>query len=231
MMCRVSVALLFDSGFFYLIVTQTNLYHCQMKEFHKKSAKTLPWTDVTIIEIKKFFGLLILMDQIKKSHWRDYWSTDPLVETPIFRKTMPRMRFGQILTFFHLNDNTQDTSAGGRLCKIRPLLDYIIPKFQSLYIPKSKLALDKAMVPYRGRLSFRTYNPAKIVKYGILVRMLCESESGYICNLQVYSGQGRKLQETILSVLEPYLGHWHHVYQDNYYNSVYTAKYYSGRKH
>lgn len=164
------------------------------------------------------------MGQTRKSHWRDYWSTDPLVEAPIFRATMSRMRFEQIHTFFHLNDNTQHKSPKDRLCKIRPLLNYIIPKFQSLYTPKQELALDEAMVPYRGRISFRTYNPAKITKYGILIRMLCESESGYICNFEVYSGQGKKLQETILSVLEPYLGQWHHIYQDNYYNSVSTAE-------
>lgn len=217
-------ALFFDSGFFDLVVTQTNLYHSQMKEVHKISAKTVSWTEVTTNEIKKFLGLLILMGQTRKSHWRDYWSTDPLVETPIFRATMSRMRFEQILTFFHLNDNTQHTSPKDRLYKIRPLLNYIIPKFQSLYTPKQELALDEAMVPYRGRISFRTYNPAKITKYGILIRMLCESESGYICNFEIYSGQGKKLQETILSVLEPYLGQWHHIYQDNYYNSVSTAE-------
>ncbi|KAI4476035.1 hypothetical protein M0802_014946 [Mischocyttarus mexicanus] len=54
--------------------------------------------------------------------------------------------------------------------------------------------------------------------------MLCESKSGYICNFEIYSGQGKKLQETILSILEPYLDCWHHIYQDNYYNSVSTAE-------
>lgn len=80
------------------------------------------------------------------------------------------------------------------------------------------------MVPYRGRISFRTYNPAKRTKYGILVRMLCESETGYICNFEIYSSEGKKLHETLLSVLEPYLDSWHHVYQDNCYNSISTAE-------
>ncbi|KAI4475986.1 hypothetical protein M0804_013971 [Polistes exclamans] len=80
------------------------------------------------------------------------------------------------------------------------------------------------MVPFSGRISYRTYNQAKITKYGILIRMLCESESGYTCNFEIYSGQGKKLQETILSILEPYLSCWHHIYQKNYYNSVSTAE-------
>ena len=57
-----------------------------------------------------------------------------------------------------------------------------------------------------------------------MVRMVCETDTGYICNMELYTGQGKKLEETILSVLGCNLGLWHHVYQDNYYNSVSIAE-------
>ena len=76
----------------------------------------------------------------------------------------------------------------------------------------------------------RTYNPGKLTKYGLLVHVVTESTSGYIGNLEIYSGEGKKLQETILSVLEPYLDQNYHVYQDNYYNSVATAEHLFSRK-
>ena len=44
------------------------------------------------------------------------------------------------------------------------------------------------MLVWRSRLQFRVYNPGKITKYGILGRMVCESSTGYICNLQIYDG-------------------------------------------
>ncbi|XP_055944310.1 piggyBac transposable element-derived protein 2-like [Argiope bruennichi] len=213
----------FDEEFFNSVVSQTNLYHTQMKDLHKNSAKTLQWKEVTTNDMKKFLGLLVLMGQTKKTCWRDYWSTDPLAEIPIFPKTMSRMRFEQIFTFFHLSDNVENVLSTDRLYKIRPLLDYVISKSQSMYVPKQQLSLDEAMIPWRGRLKFKSYNPAKITKYGILVRMVCESESGYICHFEVYSGVGKKLEETILSILQPYFGFNHHVYQDNYYNNVSTA--------
>ena len=71
------------------------------------------------------------------------------------------------------------------------------------------------MIKRRGRLRFKSYNPGKLTKYGILVRMVSENETGYICNIEIYMGKGKKLQETVLSVLQPYLGSWHHIYQDN----------------
>ncbi|XP_055929755.1 piggyBac transposable element-derived protein 1-like [Argiope bruennichi] len=90
----------FDEEFFNLVVSQTNLYHTQMKDLHKNSAKTLQWKEVTTNDMKKFLGLLVLMGQTKKTCWRDYWSTDPLVEIPIFPKTMSRMRLNRSSHFF-----------------------------------------------------------------------------------------------------------------------------------
>ncbi|KOC69179.1 hypothetical protein WH47_07630, partial [Habropoda laboriosa] len=76
----------------------------------------------------------------------------------------------------------------------------------------------------RGRLSFRTYNPAKITKYGILVRMVCEGTTGYICNFDVYCAQGYRLNTTVHLLLQPFINLGHVVYMDNYYNSIQIAE-------
>jgi len=159
-----------------------------MKQLHKNSAKTLPWAEVTS-NLKKFLGLYWYWWDKLKSHWRDYWSTDSLVEAPIFRKTMSRMRFEQILTFFHLNDNAQSISSGD-FVKLNLYWITLFQNFNLCMYLKHHLSLE-AMISWRGRISFRTYNPAKIMKYGILMKMLCESESGYICNFEIYSGAGK----------------------------------------
>jgi hypothetical protein len=80
------------------------------------------------------------------------------------------------------------------------------------------------MIPWWGLLSFRTYNSGKLVKYGILVHKLCEATASNISNMEIYTTEGKKLEETIFSVLEPYLDLWHHAYQDNYYNRVEIAE-------
>jgi hypothetical protein len=41
-------------------------------------------------------------------------------------------------------------------------------------------------------MKFTTYNPGKITKYGVLVRMVCEAVSGYICNMEIYATEGKK---------------------------------------
>jgi len=185
-----------------LLTEQSNLYHSQNAEKWKVSPKTLKWSDITPEEMRKFWGLIILMGQVRRENIRDYWSTDPTISTPIFPHTMSRNRFESIWQAWHFSDNRQQKHGSGRLFKIWPVHEYSVQKFRSVYSPKQELSLDEAMIPWRGRLKFRTYNPGKITKYGVLVRMLCEAVSGCICNMEIYSAEGKKLEDTMLSLLD-----------------------------
>ena len=207
-----------------LLTEQSNLYHSQNAEKWKVSPKTLKWSNITPEEMRKFLGLIILMGQVRKDNIRDYWSTDPTISTPIFPRTMSRNRFESIWQAWHFSDNSQQTQDSGRLFKIWPVYEYFAHKFRSVYSPKQELSLDESMIPWRGRLKFRTYNPGKITKYGVLVRMVCEAVSGYVYNMEIYSAEGKKLEDTVLSLLDRNLDQNHHIYQDNFYNSVRLAE-------
>jgi len=54
------------------------------------------------------------------------------------------------------------------------------------------MSLGEAMTAWQGCLKFRMYNPGKITKYGVLVRIVCEAASGYICNMEIYAAKGHK---------------------------------------
>jgi hypothetical protein len=46
-----------------------------------------------------------------------------------------------------------------------------------------QLSIDEAVIPWRRRLRMRTYNPGKLTKHGLFVRVVTESTSGYIGNV------------------------------------------------
>jgi hypothetical protein len=46
--------------------------------------------------MRKFWGLVIFMGQVRKENIRDYWSTDPTISAPIFSHTMNRSHFESI---------------------------------------------------------------------------------------------------------------------------------------
>jgi hypothetical protein len=54
--------------------------------------------------------------------------------------------------------------------------------------------------------------------------MVCEAVSGYICNMEMYMAEGKKLEDRVLSCLERNVGQNHHIYRYNFYNSVRLAE-------
>jgi hypothetical protein len=144
--------------------------------------------------------------------------------THFLSQTMSRNRFQIIHRYLHFNDSTAIGTSEDRLYKIQPILDIVVNNFKSNYIFKREISLDEGMLGWRGRVRFCVYNPGKITKYGILVWIVCESTSGYICNIQIYDGKCGPLTETVSLLLEPYEGKGYHLYQDNYYKSVRLAE-------
>jgi len=207
-----AVKLFMDDDFFAYLVTESNRYYYQNINQFKISAKSIKWRDITIPEMKKFLGLIIFMGQVRKDARDDYWSTDVCTSTPFFSKTMSRDRFRQIWKAWHFNNNEDIIDDSDRLVKVRPIVNYFLEKFNNIYKPKQQVSLDEGIVSWRGRLFFIVYNAGKIIKYGILIRILSESDTGYICNFQVYAAQGSRLIETIRTVVSPFTDVWHHLY-------------------
>ena len=123
---------------------------------------------VTVCEMKKF-----LTGIIRKPKLEWYRSTRDILLTTILSQTTSRNRFQIIHRYLHFNDNTTIETSEDRLYKIRPILDTVFNNFKSNYIPDREISFDEGMLIWQGRLRFRVYNPGKITKYGILVRMVC----------------------------------------------------------
>jgi len=206
-----------------IVVDQTNLYAqkqiAKMPRPVTKHARSEEWKPVTIIEMTKFLGLIFVSGIVRKPKLELYWSMRGIFQTPIFPQTMSRNRFQLIQRYLHLNDNNAAGTNEDRLYKIRTILDTALNNFRTNYIPDREISLNEGMLAWGGRLRFRVYKPGKITKYVILVRMVCESSTGCICNLQIYDGKCGPLTETVGLLLEPYEGKGYHLYQDNYYNS------------
>ncbi|KAG5277832.1 hypothetical protein AALO_G00091870 [Alosa alosa] len=180
------------------------------------------WRKVTVQELRQFFGLFFLTGIVKKPSLASYWSTDEVVSTPHFNKTMARNRFQQIWSFLHFSDN-QANNGTDRLYKVRPVLDYVLSKFDELYQPNSNICIDEGTMAWRGRLTFKVYNPQKPIKYGIKSYIICDSETGYCFGMKPYCGEAGNLEDTVVTLLGRLAGQGYKLYMDNFYNSVALA--------
>ncbi|KAJ8934918.1 hypothetical protein NQ314_013108 [Rhamnusium bicolor] len=105
----------------------------------------------------------------------------------------------------------------------------IIQNTQGLYRLGETIVVDETMVPFRGRLSFRQYNPSKASRYGIKLYKVCTPE-GFTWNLSVYDGKSEKLGDlyipgsTVINLTQDLLNEDRLIITDNYYTSIGLAK-------
>jgi len=158
-----------------------------------------PWTDVTVVDMKVFVGILFYMGISKLPELEMYWSQTYLLLAQPISELMSFNCFQQILRFLHLNDSDQQVSHGqpgyDALFKVRKLLDLIIPRLMLEYHVHEELAVDEAMIPFKGRLDFKQYMKDKPTKWGIKVFVLVDLRNGYVKCIQIYTGKNSELSK------------------------------------
>ena len=214
---------------FEMIATETNRYAEQVRTAKPTYSHLSSWTPATVQDIKTMLALMLTMGLINKPNIQAYWSTNPILETPFFQKTMPRNRFLALLAFMHLvnNDNQPARADPNRdkLFKIRPLVDHLNTRFASVYYPEQQLAVDESMMPFRGRVEFRLYLPSKPIRYGMKLYLCCESSSGYVLHMKFYTGANTTGPErghgeqVVRDVTEAYMGVGHTIYMDSFFST------------
>ena len=177
------------------LVVQTNLFAQQFIETRRNIPKysyVCFWNPTTLSEMKKFLGLILTMGLVHKPATHFYWSTDKIFQTPVFNAVMSRNRFNSLLKFFHINDNQNLPNPNDpnqdRLYKLRPVIEELFEKFQSVYTPNQYIAVDESLLLWKGRLIFKQYLPLKRARFRIKLFCLCE-DSGYMYRFRIYTGK------------------------------------------
>ncbi|BFZ16205.1 hypothetical protein BsWGS_19244 [Bradybaena similaris] len=129
--------------------------------------------------MKAYFGLLIIMGIHSLPRMEMYWSSDERLGVPGVNKVMAFGRFKKLEQYLHVVDNSTDDGSD-RLHKIRPLINITNRTFLQSYKPRKDIAIDEAMVPFKGRTILKQYLPAKPTKWGMKVWCACESATGYL---------------------------------------------------
>ena len=81
-----------------------------------------------------------------------------------------------------------DSQAMTHYSKFGQLLTHSSQKLQVVYTPEEQLTINEAICPFQGGIFYHVYIKGKPHKNGIKMFELCEAKSGYIYNLEVYTG-------------------------------------------
>lgn len=220
--------LIFSKDLMKTIKQETNRYaqeQLQQREPLSPQSRYKDWTTVTLKDLRKFFTVLIHMSLVKKGSILDYWSTMDIVKCSFASSVMPRDRFLLMLSFLHLNDNSTYIPRGNEghdpLHKVRPVYDHLRNKFKTLYTPTQDVSIDEAMCPWKGNINYRVYMKDKPTKWGIKLYELCESDSGYVFDFEIYCGfpgLSNRPVDVCLRLMEPLLDKGFTLFTDNYYS-------------
>ena len=94
----------------------------------------------------------------------------------------------QVLRYLHFSDDS-NVDQTDKLFKFRYIIDNIRQSFKEHYGPHEHISVDKAMIPFKGRLSFKQYMKDKPVKFGIKMWVLADSVTAYCHNFDIYVGR------------------------------------------
>ena len=238
-----------ESSFFYNFITNelvdqivecTNNYIYFRRAGKIQTPRGRIWdpNPITRGEMYVFLGLSISMGIVKKKKLHNYWSTDPIINTPLYSNTMNRDRYQFILSNLHFFDmlkteNREPQIERDRMRRIRLVFDHLRSAFSNAHNPSKNLVIDESLVLWRGNIGFRQYIPSKRHRFGLKLFVLCDCKSGFIQDIILYTGKDTQIGGTetfgvsgavVLELLEQYLGRGHTLYIDNWYTSPLLAE-------
>nr|XP_032821145.1 uncharacterized protein LOC116948512 isoform X2 [Petromyzon marinus] len=220
--------LLWPESLFETITEETNRYAEQRMAAAKK--KDPYWVPTAVNEIKAFFALAIMMGIKNLPRLYCYWAGNVALRCDWISGTMSHSRYVKINQYLHVRNNKSVPRVDRRdydpIFKVRNVVETVRENFGRYYYPHCEVAVDEGMIPFKGRLFFKQHMPAKPTKWGVKVWELCESETGYCLNFDIYTGRNRKAGPThglghqvVMSLTQPYWHRNHHVYFDRFFSS------------
>ncbi|XP_031618126.1 piggyBac transposable element-derived protein 4-like [Contarinia nasturtii] len=208
-----------------IIVRFTNI------EGHKRIAN---FKNVDDIEIRAFIGLLFAagVDRSSKRNYREFYGITRGM--PLFRATLSLTRFMELLRFLRFDD--KDTRSERRkrdkLAPIRDLFELVVQNLGKMYTPAEQVTVDKQLVAFRGRCSFKQYLPSKPDKFGLKIFWLVDTKTLYPLNAIPYlgrerSGPARKIniaKDIVLNLTRPYFKTNRTVVFENFFSNHDTQR-------
>jgi len=189
---------------------------------------------ISIEELNTFIGILILSNFNQRRAIKDYWSTDPLLECPIVRRSMSRNKF--ILIKKNLKCSKQsDKNQDDPVWRIRAVLEIFRKNIKAFQFFETAISVDEMMVKFYGRLMIKQFIRNKPVRFGIKMWAVCGAD-GYLFDCDIYCGKNvmkngklsqislrsrvvlNILEDLLLNTTKKKLG-MYHLYCDNFFTS------------
>lgn len=202
------------------IVLETNLYAIQKNSNFRTDTE----------EIKKYFGVIVIMGIVKMPRYRCYWSK--MLNYPVVTECFSRNRFEDMTKYLHfVNNDTIVTDLKSpeydKFAKVRPLLNYIREACMKVEC-ENKCSIDEQIIPFKGKCKAKQYIPNKPNKWGFKMFARC-GVNGLVYDFHLYDGSKPNVQNScglvsgdfVIKLCESLPPHEkYYIYFDNWFTSI-----------
>lgn len=192
------------------------------------------WLDTSVIELKAFFGLLIVSGVLSKRRTPDTWSYRKIQWQPVHSMALARNRFDAIRRFLRFDDfetrqqrvrfEVNGETVVDKVAAIREIVTRFQEACRKAYYPGKNITVDEQLLGFKGQCSFNQNIRGKPAGTGIKFYIACDPLTGYVFMFDVYSGKrGLKPEknhaENVVMKLTSSLLPGHLITVDNFFTS------------
>ncbi|XP_035233953.1 piggyBac transposable element-derived protein 3-like [Stegodyphus dumicola] len=152
----------------------------------EKLGQTIHPTDPS--EIMLVLGCMLVMSYNRVPKFSHYWSSNPSLGNVAIKNAISRDRCKTLLSklYFAAPEKPENAS---KTYYIDEVVSCLKQTFKQCRSESSYQAIDESMAKFKGRSSLKQYMPMKPVKRGIKIWQRCDSKTGYVYDMNIYSGK------------------------------------------
>ncbi|XP_072047401.1 piggyBac transposable element-derived protein 3-like [Amphiura filiformis] len=173
----------FKPEIFQTFAEETNRYYFQQKGRNLRT---------TADEIRKFFGVSIIMANLHFPRIRMFWHRATRIDRIV--DAMQVNRYFQLRKNVHINAAREpDTQNQNKFWKMQPVMDAV--RNRCLELPREEYtAVDEQMIPFTGRVPAKQFIKNNPNPVGIKSFVICGS-SGRALDFELFQGKGTGIPE------------------------------------
>jgi len=180
-------------------------------------------------EIKCLLGLLILSGVNRSGHQNleDLWRTNGLGIHLSCNNDIETIFFLSRCIRFDDNRDRQSRKYIDNFAAFREIFELFLADCENNYTVSEYTTIDEQLVAFRGRCPFRIYIPSKPAKYGLKIQTICDAQTWYTLNMELYTGKQKEgpykisnsATDVILRLSRPIYDSGSNIMADNWFSS------------
>lgn len=158
----------------------------RLKILAEKKKKEFKFSDYH--EILIIIGCTLVMAYNRVPHIEMYWSQNKSLGNRTIQSAITRDRFKLLSSKLYFNKPVKPEGAS-KTYYVDELIQCLKYTFQKARTESTFQSIDESMIKFKGRSSMKQYMPKKPIKRGIKAWTRSDAGTGYIYDLNIYSGR------------------------------------------